>query len=194
MNAAARAKAILIDPVAEWTRIQHESGDLAYLLSRYVAVLALVPALCGFVGTSVIGAVVPGRGSVRVPIGDGLLAAVFGYVAMFAQVLVVGLLIEGLAPLFGAYRNFPGAFKLAVYSFTPLWLTGIFLLLPGLRFLVLTGCYGAYVLWSGQPRLMKSARAKNAGLRRRCIVVLRAGIVIFLTAAAQRSLFGAVRP
>ena len=87
MNAAARAKAILIDPVAEWTKIQHESGDLAYLLSRYVAVLALVPALCGLVGTSVIGVVVPGIGTVRTPIFDGLFGAVFGYVVTVVTVL-----------------------------------------------------------------------------------------------------------
>jgi hypothetical protein len=183
---------MLVNPAAAWERIEKESGDAVYLLTTYVALLALIPAVAGFIGDCLVGVVVPGRGSVRVPIGDGLLAAVFGYVAMFAQVLVVGLLIEGLAPLFGAYRNFAGAFKLAVYSFTPLWLTGIFLLLPGLRFLELTGLYGAYVLAKGLPRLMRSPEQRTLAYAA-CIVVF-AGILIFLTAAAQRSLFGAVRP
>jgi Yip1 domain len=192
VNTVLRAIAMLVNPAAAWERIEKESGDAVYLLTTYVALLALIPAVAGFIGDCLVGVVVPGRGSVRVPIGDGLLAAVFGYVAMFAQVLVVGLLIEGLAPLFGAYRNFPGAFKLAVYSFTPLWLTGIFLLLPGLRFLELTGLYGAYVLAKGLPRLMRSPEQRTLAYAA-CIVVF-AGILIFLTAAAQRSLFGAVRP
>ena len=59
MNQASRVKAILADPAGEWDRIEKESGDPAYLLSNYVALLALVPAVFGFVGTCVIGAVVP---------------------------------------------------------------------------------------------------------------------------------------
>jgi len=188
MNAAARAKAIVIDPVAEWTRIQHESGDLAYLLSRYVAVLALVPALCGLVGTSVIGVVVPGIGTVRTPIFDGLFGAIFGYVATVVTVLSLAVLINLLAPLFGAQKDFDSAAKLAVYSYTPVWLSGIFLLLPGLRFLVLTGCYGAYVLWSGQPRLMKSDPRKS--LRYVAVIVVCAGALTFFAAIAQRAIFG----
>ena len=60
MKAAWRAKAMLLDPYAEWPAIERESGDPAYLLSRYVAALALIPAVCGFIGASVIGVVVPG--------------------------------------------------------------------------------------------------------------------------------------
>ena len=50
MNPLRRAKAMLADPFAEWALIERESGDPAYLLSRYVAVLALVPAVFGFIG------------------------------------------------------------------------------------------------------------------------------------------------
>ena len=42
------------------------------LLSRYVAVLALLPAVCGFIGASVIGVVVPGTGLVRASLFDGV--------------------------------------------------------------------------------------------------------------------------
>jgi hypothetical protein len=187
MNSAARAKAILIDPVAEWTRIQHESGDLAYLLSRYVAVLALVPALCGLVGTSVIGVVVPGMGTVRTPIFDGLFGAIFGYVATVVTVLSLAVLINLLAPLFGAQKDFDSAAKLAVYSYTPVWLSGIFLLLPGLRFLILLSFYGAYVLAVGLPRLMKSPVRKSYGYA--LVVVVCACALTLIAAAIQHSVF-----
>ncbi len=62
MNAARRAKAMLVDPFAEWASIEREAGDPAYLLSRYVAVLALVPAVFGFIGVCVVGVVVPDAG------------------------------------------------------------------------------------------------------------------------------------
>ncbi len=102
----------------------------------------------------------------RAPIFNGLFGAVFGYVMSCATVLLLGLVINLLAPLFGGRRDFDSAFKLAVYSFTPVWLAGIFLLLPGLYFLMLTGCYGAYLLWLGLPLLTKSPAAKSFELRR----------------------------
>ena len=57
-----------------------------------------------------------------------------------------------------AQRNFLSALKLSVYSFTPVWLAGIFLLIPGLRFLTILGLYGVYLLWSGLPALMRAPR------------------------------------
>jgi hypothetical protein len=188
MNPALRAKAMLVDPAAEWIEIERESGDPAYLLSRYVALLALVPALSGFIGTSLIGVVVPGPGVVRASLFDAIFGAIFGYVLAFATVLVLGFVINTLAPAFGGQKNFGNAFKLAVYSFTPAWLAGIFLILPGLRFLVLTGFFGAYVLWLGLPRLMKAPPQRSLGYV--FAVVACAGVLAYSAAAAQRAVFG----
>jgi hypothetical protein len=188
MNAALRAKAILIDPLAEWAAIERESGDPAYLLSHYVVWLALVPALSGFVGVCVIGITVPGGGVVRAPLFDGLFGAIFGYVMTCATVLLLGLIIDFTAPLFGGRRGYDSAFKLAVYSFTPVWLAGIFLLLPGLRFLTLTGCYGAYIFWLGLPRLMKSPERKSQIFA--ILIVICAFALTYFTAVMQRMVFG----
>jgi len=187
MKAARRAKAMLLDPYSEWTAIERESGDPAYLLSRYVAVLALVPAVCGFIGASFVGMVVPATGLVRASLFDGFFGAIFGYAMAFGIVLMLALIIDLLAPLFGGRKDFDGALKLAVYSFTPVWLTGIFLLLPGLRFLILTGFYGAYVLATGLPRLMKSPVQKSYGYAA-VIVVCACGLTL-IAAAIQRTVF-----
>src|SRR5262249_35318860 len=61
---------------------------------------------------------------------------------------------------FGAEKNFPNAVKLSAYSHTPLWLAGIFLLIPGLNFLLILGLYGFYLLWVGLPMLMKVGNDK----------------------------------
>jgi len=188
MKAAWRAKAMLLDPSDEWTAIERESGDAAYLLSRYVSVLALIPALSSFLAASVIGQVVPGVGLVRAALFDGLFGAIFGYAMAFAVVLLLGLIVDLLAPLFGAEKDFDSALKLAVYSFTPVWLAGIFLLLPGLRFLALTGLYGAYVLATGLPQLMKAPAPKS--LTYTIVVVVCAAALTVLAAVLQRSVFG----
>jgi hypothetical protein len=57
-------------------------------------------------------------------------------------------------------KNFAHAVKLSVYSHTPLWLAGIFLLIPGLNFLLILGVYGVYLLWIGLPLLMQVPKEK----------------------------------
>ena len=136
------------------------------MLSRYVTVLALVPAVFSFIGACIIGVIVPNAGLVRAPFFNGLFGAVLGYVQSCAIVLILGILINLLAPLFGGRRDFDSAFKLAVYSFTPVWLAGIFLVLPGLRFLTLTGFYGAYILMARPAAPDQIARAKISRLCR----------------------------
>jgi hypothetical protein len=188
MNVARRVCRVLADPSDAWTKINSEGGDAAYLLSGYVAPLALIPALSGFIGACVIGVVVPGTGVVRAPLFDGLFGAVFGYVLSCAIVLVLGLLIDLAAPVFGGRRDFDSAFKLAVYSYTPVWLVGIFLVAPGLRFLGLLGLYGAYLLWIGLPRLTETPEQKSQTFA--LLIVACACALTFIALTAQRALFG----
>jgi hypothetical protein len=188
VNAILRAKALLADPFGEWTRIAQEPDDPVYLLGRYVAVLALVPAVFGFIGACAIGVIVPGAGTVRAPILDGCFGAFFSYAATIVTVVVLAAVVNILAPFFGGHRDFDSAFKLAAYSYTPVWLTGVFLVLPGLRFLVLTGFYGAYVLLTGLPRLMKTPEQQSqifAG-----IVVICACALTLIAAVVERTVFG----
>lgn len=188
MNAGTRVKSILLDPAAAWRLIEKEVGDPAYLLSRYVALLALIPALSGFVGATLIGSIAPSGVIVRVDIVDGLLGAIFSYATSCAMALLLGLLINLLAPTFGGRRDFENAFKLAVYSFTPLWIAGIFLLLPGLRFLLLTGAYAIYLLWLGVPRLTKVPEQQAVNFT--AVIVVCAYGLLYAAALAQRILFG----
>jgi hypothetical protein len=188
MNAFGHAKAILVDPAAAWLGIEKDLGDPAYLLSRYVAVLALIPALSSFVGATLIGVVAPSGAILRTDLFDGLFGAIFSYATSCAIVLLLGLIVHLLSPLFGGRRDFEDAFKLAAYSLTPLWLAGIFLLLPGLRFLLLTGVYGIYLFWLGTPRLTKVPEGQAVNFT--VIIVICAGGLLYGAALAQRMLFG----
>jgi len=190
MNALRRAIAILADPAAEWAVIEKESGDPVHLFTGYVALLALIPAVFGLIGACIVGAVVPGAGLVRAPLADGLFGAVSGYVMSCATVVCLGALIRVSAPILGGRRDFTSAFQLAVYSFTPVWLTGIFLLAPGLRFLGLSGFYGVYIFWIGTPFLTKVSVQKIPLFT--VIVVACACALSFITGAVQHTLFGAV--
>ena len=188
MNTAIRAKALLFDPALEWQRIEQEGADPAFILSHYVAILALIPALFSFVGASVIGVADSGGATQHASIFNGLFGAIFGYVMSCASVLLLTLIVDLVAPLFSGERSFDNAFRLAVYSFTPVWLAGIFLILPGLHFLALTACYGAYILWLGVPRMMKAPTRR--ALNFAAVIAICAFVVNYATAVAQQLVFG----
>jgi len=174
-----RVKAILLTPQTEWPVIAREPGDVSVLFTRYVAILALIPALAGFIGMSLVGS--------YVPFFSGLISAVFGYVMTFVVVYVVALIVDALAPTFDAQKNFPNALKLTVYSFTPFWLAGIFLLVPGLSFLRVLGLYGIYLAWVGLPPLMLAPRDK--ALAYAATAVVCAVILVIVTAFILAALF-----
>lgn len=151
MNLVERVKSILLTPKTEWPAIEREPGDVNYLFINYVAILAAIPAVCGFIGSLV----------ARLPIGAALAFAVLNYVLTFVGVYIMALIIDALAPTFGGQKNSANALKLASYFPTPFWLVGVFSVIPGLRFLGILGLYGLYLLWTGLSPLMRSPEDKS---------------------------------
>jgi hypothetical protein len=142
-----RIRSILLAPRLEWPVIALEKSEASALFLRYAAILALIPALARFIGASLVGW--------YAPILSSLAGALTTYLAGLAITYGLALIIDVLAPRFGGQRDFPAALKLAVYSATPVWIAGLFLLVPGLSFLVILGLYGVYLLWAGLPILMR---------------------------------------
>ena len=188
MSLIDRVKNIILAPKTEWPVIDREPGDVAYIFTNYVAILAAIPAICGFIGLSIVGMSVPGLGTIRMPVASGLLSAVVGYLLTFAIVYIVALIVDALAPTFGGRKNFESALKVTAYSYTPSWICGFFLLVPGLRFLTILGLYGLYLLWLGIPVLMKSPQEKSVAYTAAVVVIaIVIGIVLGLI---QSALFG----
>jgi hypothetical protein len=181
MDLVERVKAIVLTPKTEWPAIEGEPGDPTYLFTQYVAILAAIPAVCGFIGMAIIGVGIPTVGTYRVGILGGLAAAVVNYLLAFVMVYVLALITDALAPTFGGQKNQPAALKLAVYSMTPAWLVGIFLLIPGLRILGILGLYSLYLFWLGVPVLMKAPADRSVPYTAAVVVC---GIVISLVIGA----------
>jgi hypothetical protein len=150
MNLVERVKGIILSPKTEWPVIAGEPGDAAYLFRNYVAILAAIPAVCGFIGAVLAGA----------PIIAALIVAVFKYILAFVSVYIVAWVVNLLAPTFASQKSFPNALKVTVYSYTPSWLAGVFFLIPALGFLKILGLYGLYLLYLGLPPLMKTPPEK----------------------------------
>ncbi len=174
-----RAAAILRNPDEEWIAIEREDAPIRPVLA-YVAALAPIPALCGFVGTSLVGVTVS-AGTFKVPAAAGLVNAAASYALSFALVGIVALAINLLAPSFRTAPRFAAALKLSAYSFTPAWLAGIFLLLPQLRFLTVLGLYGFYLLWSGLGPMLGTPRDRSLMFAAAVLVCALAAVLLLAT-------------
>ncbi len=163
-----RIKAICFKPKEEWQVIAGEISTPAGLFKSYVAPLAGIGAVAGFIGLL----------SVHAPMGTGVAGAVIWFATAIVEVYALALLIDLLAPKFGGEKNRSQALKISAYSFTPALLGGALLLIPSLWLLaVLAALYGVYLLYLGLPPLMKSPPDRVAAYT---LAVVACAIGIFL--------------
>jgi Yip1 domain len=155
MNLVERIKGILLQPKSEWPVIEREPGDAGYLFPNYVAIVAAIPPICTFIGTSIIG-----FGNFRIGIGAGLVRAIVAYVLTLIGVFIVAYVIDFLAGTFNAQKSFDNAMRVSAYSPTAAWIAGVFNLIPFLGFLSILGLYSFYLLYTGIAALMRPAADK----------------------------------
>jgi len=154
-NLQARVTNILKQPAAEWPVIAAEPTDVAALLQGYAAPLAAIPAVCRWIGFSVIGVSVPFVGTFRVGIVRGLANAIVYWVFALVGAYIAALVIEKLAPTFKSSGSTLDALKLVVYASTPVWVAGVLNLIPALSVLIIIAAlYAIYVFYLGLPHLM----------------------------------------
>jgi len=150
MNLVERVKGILLQPKSEWGAIEGEPGSAGYLIPNYVAIVAAIPAVYTFIGTSLIG-----MGGYRIGIGLGLARAIAVYVLSLIGVFVVAYIIDFLAGTFGARKSPDNAMRVSAYSPTAAWVAGLFNIIPALSFLGILGLYSFYLLYTGITGLMR---------------------------------------
>ena len=153
----ARASAILTKPAETWDVIDAETTQIPDIYKTYVAPLAAIPAVCGAIGLLGLGGISIFGVHLRPSFAGVISEMVVSYVLTLVGVYVLALVIDQLAPQFGAARGRTQAFKLAAYSGTAWWLAGVFRLLPGIGglFMVLGGLYTLYLMYLGLPKLMR---------------------------------------
>src|SRR5262249_19453410 len=128
---ADRIKAILVTPQTQWKVIDQEHDTLFDLLIGYVAILAAIPELAHLIGQSFVGG--------YTPVVPNLVRAIVVYFLSFAMVSIFAGVIDRLVQRCGPEKHSPNSAQLSAYSQTPPWLAGLFLLVPGLSFLLILG-------------------------------------------------------
>ena len=157
----ARATGIVARPAAEWLAIAAEPVGSFVVLTHYAAPLAAIGAVALFLGQVAIGLAVPMIGIVRASLLAGIVTAAILFAFSILAVVALGALVNALAPRFGGERNGSRAFKLAVYSHTPVWLAGIAYAVPWIGFLWLAaGLYAVYLAILGLPVMMRCPKER----------------------------------
>lgn len=195
MDLVTRVTNILTKPDQEWPVIAAEPTDVMALLRDYAAPLAAIPAICSWIGTSVVGVSVPLYGTYRVGIIRGFTNAVLTWVFALVGAWIAAIVIEKLAPSFQSTGNTVQALKLVVYASTAVWIAGVLNIVPALSPLVLIAAlYSIYLFYLGVPRVMSTPTDKVIPYMVVCaLVVILITFVLGAVAAALAGVGGVYR-
>ena len=176
MSLIDRAKNIVINPKTEWDIIANEEPNIQQLLIGYVLPLALIPTIAIIIGYGLIG--IYGFSSFTMGIAMGLVQ----FLNAILSVFIASFVIDALASSFASQKNMGRAVQLVAYSMTPVWVGGIFNLVPVVGWLgSLLGLYGLYLLYLGISPQMKTPEDKKVGYMIVSIIIL---IVVYFVIAA----------
>lgn len=162
-NLVQRVINIITKPKQEWNVIAQEEPNAMKLIGGYALILALIPAISTFIALGIIGTSDIFGFSDR-SITTGLAEGLKQYISTIIGIYLLSYVIDLLAPSFDSIKNFGKSLQLAVYSSTAMWVAGILLIIPGLKWLsVFAGLYSIYLIAVGLPILKGTPKEKVTG-------------------------------
>lgn len=174
-----RAYGLLREPRKEWAQIKAEETTIPNILIGYIAPLAAIPPLCDLIGQSLF------NFALQVDFGQAVIRAVVTWIVSIGLVFFLGVLVNVLADTFEADKDELAAQKIAAYSLTPAFLSGVFSLWPPLWWLSLIALAAmVYLMYRGLPILMRAPPETASGYAAAVtIAAMVGGIVLFSLAA-----------
>jgi hypothetical protein len=145
----ARAWPLIRSPEAAWASIAAAADPVGRILLQYVVPLSLVPAFAWIAGSFAFPDDIGGAAGAR-SAGAILLSGAWTFAGSLITVVLLALAIAAVAPMYGVRRELAGAFRVAAFGLTPLWLAGALLVKPMLLLaLLVAALHTCFVLHSG---------------------------------------------
>jgi hypothetical protein len=150
---------LLTDPTRQWEKIreQYQSGSGNPV--GHVLILALIPAVSGYIGTTQVGWRIGVGEPIRITGDSAMSIAIIYYIALLVGIFSVGWVIHLLGKAYEVQKPLPLCIALAAYTATPLFLIGLMQVYPVLWLNMLMGlpalAYTVYLLYSGLPIMME---------------------------------------
>ena len=160
-----RVQKILLAPKAEWPVIAAEPATTASIFTGYILLLAAIGPIATFVRSTLIGYSIPFAGTFRVSFMDGFIGAILSYGLALGAVWLFALIVNALAPTFGAQKDPVQSLKAVAYAMTAAWIAGVANLIPwlGMVIIIAGAAYSVYLLYLGLMATMKSPQDKAVG-------------------------------
>ncbi|EKM0528919.1 YIP1 family protein [Cronobacter turicensis] len=145
-------------PFREMQMIRRENETVSHHYTHHVLIMAAIPVLCAFIGTTQIGWDFGDGNVVKLSLFTGFYLAVLFYALMLAGVAVMGRVIWWMARDYPRRPSLAGCMVFAGYVATPLFLSGIVALYPLVWLCALAGTlallYTGYLLYIGIPAFL----------------------------------------
>lgn len=149
---------LFTQPVKAWHSIRERNMSAQGALGLTL-ILAAIPSVSGYIGTTRFGWQVGGSVPVRLTADSAALIAVIYYVVLVVAVYSVAWMIRWMGQTYGADQPFRRCLVLAVFIPVPLFLTGLMQLYPLLWLNLIVGipatAYTVFLLYIGIPIMME---------------------------------------
>lgn len=149
---------LFTNPERAWRTIRAGETNLGPMYLAHVLVLAAIPAISAYIGTTQVGWTIGTLESVRLTQSSALQMTVLTWLAMLAGVAVMGTFIHWMSRTYDATPTLSECMVFAAYTATPLFIAGLAALYPNLWLAMFVGtaaiCYTTYLLYKGIPIFM----------------------------------------
>jgi hypothetical protein len=173
---------LFTQPNYVWTDIRKEEEAHPCHYLAHLLLLAMIPAVCLFVGTTYVGWSLVENELVKLSTASALQLCVLLYVTIVVGVALMGLFIRWMSRTFDARPTVNQCIGFAAYTVTPYFLAGIAGLYPSrwLAIVVLgaASIYSTFLLFVGLPTFMHE-RKEQGLLNAAC--VWGVGLLVLVT-------------
>lgn len=156
---------LLAHPNREMRDIKNENETVSHHYTHNVLLLALIPVVCAFIGTTQIGWDVGVERTIPLSLSSAFGLAILFYALMLAGVAVMGRVIWWMARDYPQRPTLASCMVFAGYVATPLFISGLVALYPLVWLCVLVGAlalvYTGYLLYVGIPLFLNIDREES---------------------------------
>ncbi len=149
---------IMTKPQTAWHTIEEKHLSVARVLLTHTLPLALVPAICWYVGMAITGWEIGSTGRQKMTPESALMISILFYAAMVFGVLFLGWIIDWMSQTYEADSSLARAVTIVSFTATPFFVSGVLGLYPSLwldMFVgVAAGSYCVYLLYVGVPIML----------------------------------------
>lgn len=171
---------LLAHPGREMRDIKQENETLSHHYTHHVLLMALIPVLCAFIGTTQIGWDIGIERTIPLSLSTAFSLAVLFYALILLGVAVMGKVIWWMARDYPQRPSLSRCRVFAGYVATPLFISGLVALYPLVWLCVLVGAlalaYTGYLLYVGIPLFLSIDREESLRLSGSTLAI---GILVF---------------